>query len=204
MAGSKRWLARQRRDPYVQRAQKEGYPSRAAYKLLEIQERDRLIRPGMTVVDLGAAPGGWTQVAVECLKGRGRVLALDCLPMNVPMGVSFIQGDFTEAAVLQTLMDALAGGCVDLVISDMAPNLSGQRSVDQPRMMHLLELAHDFARRVLRPGGALLMKCFEGEGVATLRATLKQDFSSLKVRKPPASRDESREYYLLADGFHHA
>jgi len=198
-AGSRRWLERQARDRYVRRAREEGYRSRAAYKLLELDRRHRLLRPGMTVVDLGAAPGGWSQVAARRAGPRGRVVALDLLPMEPVPGVTFIQGDFREEGPLQALLEAVGGGrAVDLVLSDMAPNLSGLRAVDQPRAMHLAELALDLARQVLRPGGALLVKAFQGEGLDAYRDELRSCFRKVIHAKPEASRAASRELYLLA------
>ncbi|ABI57318.1 23S rRNA (uridine(2552)-2'-O)-methyltransferase RlmE [Alkalilimnicola ehrlichii MLHE-1] len=199
--GSRRWLDEHHSDHWVQQAQKAGYRSRAAFKLLEIQEKDRLIRPGMTVVDLGAAPGGWCQVAAELVGDRGAVFALDILPMEALPGVHVIQGDFTEEAPLQALLQALEGRPVDLVLSDMAPNLSGVRVVDQPRAMYLAELALDFAGQVLQPGGDFLTKVFHGEGLDDYRRDLQRQFSKVITRKPRASRARSRESYLLARGF---
>ena len=183
----------------MRRAREEGYRSRAAYKLLELDRRHRLLRPGMTVVDLGAAPGGWSQVAARRAGPRGRVVALDLLPMEPVPGVTFIQGDFREEGPLQALLEAVGGGrAVDLVLSDMAPNLSGLRAVDQPRAMHLAELALDLARQVLRPGGALLVKAFQGEGLDAYRDELRSCFRKVIHAKPEASRAASRELYLLA------
>ncbi|MBS0352174.1 MAG: 23S rRNA (uridine(2552)-2'-O)-methyltransferase RlmE [Proteobacteria bacterium] len=195
------WMQEHLSDYYVKQAKRQGYPSRAAYKLLEIQQKDKLITPGMTVVDLGAAPGGWSVVAVELLKGKGQVIALDCLPMTAPPGVHFIQGDFTEAVVLQELLAYLGQQTVDLVLSDMAPNISGLRSVDQPKSMYLAELAADFAKQVLVGGGKLLTKLFQGEGVDHFIAELRKHFTQVKIRKPAASRSRSREVYVLAQGF---
>ena len=197
---SRRWLERHFRDEYVKRAQEEGYRSRAAYKLLEIQERDRLLRPAMRVVDLGAAPGGWAQVAQRLAGEKGQVVALDILPMEPIPGVEFIQGDFRETAPLQQLRDLLQGKPVDLVISDMAPNVSGMAVVDQPRAMYLCELALEFAREVLKPGGGLLVKAFHGEGFDHLVRELRACFDRVVTRKPDASRARSREVYLVAVG----
>ena len=163
-SSSKAWLKEHRNDPYVQRAQREGYRSRACYKLLEIQEKDRLIKPGMTVLDLGSAPGGWSQVAVQLVGQHGRVVASDILPMDSIAGVEFVPGDFTEEAVFTQVLAALGGAPVDVVISDMAPNMSGVNAVDQPRSMYLVELALDMARQVLAPGGSFVAKVFQGEG----------------------------------------
>lgn len=188
-------------DYYVKQAKRDGYPSRAAYKLLELQEKDKLIIPGMRIVDLGAAPGGWSKVAMELLHGKGQVVALDILAMTPPTGVHFIQGDFTEASALAELMAYLNNQAVDLVLSDMAPNITGQKSVDQPKSMYLAELAADFAQQVLRPGGKFLIKLFQGEGVDVFIAGLRKQFTQVKVRKPKASRSRSPEIYVLAQGF---
>lgn len=188
-------------DYYVKQAKREGYPSRAAYKLLEIQEKDKLIAPGMRIIDLGAAPGGWSVVAMELLGGKGEVIALDCLPMTPPTGVHFIQGDFTENTALEALMAHLNNRSVDLVLSDMAPNITGLKSVDQPKSMYLAELAIDFSQQVLRPGGKFLIKLFQGEGVDAYIAGLRKLFAKVKVRKPKASRSRSPEIYVLAQGF---
>lgn len=187
-------------DTYVQRANAEGYRARAAYKLMEIDERDRLLRPGRVVVDLGAAPGSWCQVARQRVGSDGRVLALDILPMDPVPGVDFLQGDFTEDAVLAELESRLAGAAVDLVLSDMAPNLSGVATVDQARSIYLCELALDFARRHLKPGGQFLVKVFQGEGFMGFRKAMDEVFLSVQVRKPKASRDRSAEVYLLGVG----
>ncbi len=183
----------------MRRAREEGYRSRAAYKLLELDRRHGLLRRGMTVVDLGAAPGGWSQVAARRVGPQGRVVALDLLPMEPIPGVTFIQGDFREEAPLAALLGAVGGaGTVDVVLSDMAPNLSGLRAVDQPRAMYLAELALELARRVLRPGGTLLAKAFMGEGLEAYRDELRSCFRKVIHLKPGASRAASRELYLLA------
>lgn len=182
-------------------ARDHGYRSRAAYKLIDIDDRDRLLQPGMTVVDLGAAPGGWSQVAGERVGTRGRVLALDILPMDPVPGVKIIQGDFSEEAVFSGLLHSLGPRSVDLVLSDMSPNISGIRSVDQARATALAELVLDFAGRALKPGGCLLVKVFEGEGVQQLRDGLWRSFHRVRVRKPKSSRAQSREYYLLATDY---
>jgi 23S rRNA (uridine2552-2'-O)-methyltransferase len=200
-SSSKSWLKEHRDDPYVQRAQREGYRSRACYKLLELQEKDRLIRPGITVVDLGSAPGGWSQVAVEQVGHKGRVIASDILPMDNLAGVEFILGDFTEDAVFGEILAAIGDSPVDLVISDMAPNLSGMSAVDQPRAMYLVELALDMARRVLSPGGSFVAKVFQGEGFDELFRDARDSFDKVLTRKPSASRPRSREVYLVAKGF---
>lgn len=198
---SQRWLARQEKDEFVKRARRQGARSRAIYKLEEIDRRDHLLRPGMTVVDLGAAPGGWSQYVKSRVGESGRVLALDILPMEPIVGVEFIEGDFTEQPVLDLLMQRLQGKPVDLVISDMAPNMSGVPSVDQARSIGLAELALDFADKALKPGGDLLLKTFQGAGFTELHARMRRRFGKLMSRKPQASRAESREIYLLGKGF---
>ena len=197
---SGRWLQEHFSDPYVKKAQKEGYRSRAAYKLLEIQERSRIFKPGMVVVDLGAAPGGWCQVLRQFILPKGRVVAMDLLAMDPIEDVDFFQQDFTDDAALQQLDELIGESKVDWVISDMAPNMSGQKSVDIPRSMYLAELALDFALRVLPEGGGFLTKVFQGEGFDEFFAALKKEFDSVAVRKPKASRDRSREVYVLAQG----
>jgi 23S rRNA (uridine2552-2'-O)-methyltransferase len=197
----KQWMREHLQDEYVRRAQKEGYRARAIYKLQEIDERDRLIKPGMVVVDLGAAPGSWCEYVVPRVGENGRVFALDILPMNPVPGVEFIQGDFTEQAVLDQLLQALGGRQVDLVLSDMAPNISGIGVSDQARAMHLVELAMDLAEQVLRPGGSMLVKVFQGQGFPEFQKSLQRRFKSVRTRKPKASRARSREIYLLAQGF---
>lgn len=194
---SKAWMREHVTDPYVKRATAEGYRSRAAYKLQQIAARDQLLKPGMTVVDLGAAPGGWSQVAAQAVRPGGRVVALDILEMGEIPGVTFIQGDFHEEATLQALETALEGGGVDLVLSDMAPNLSGIASVDQARSMALAELALEFALNQLKPQGNLLVKTFHGAGYDELVATMRRSFIQLHTRKPDASRSRSSEVYLL-------
>jgi 23S rRNA (uridine2552-2'-O)-methyltransferase len=195
---SPRWLQEHFSDPYVKQAQQEGYRSRAVYKLLEIQQRDYLFKPGMTVVDLGAAPGGWSQLAVKLIHPKGRLIAMDLLAMDPIDKVEFIQGDFTEDAVLDDLMLRLDGGKVDWVISDMAPNTSGNISVDVPRSIYLCELALDFSKKVLKKEGGLLVKVFEGEGFDAFLVEIKRTFSKTVIRKPKASRARSREVYILA------
>ncbi|MYC59013.1 MAG: 23S rRNA (uridine(2552)-2'-O)-methyltransferase RlmE [Gammaproteobacteria bacterium] len=199
---SKRWLQEHLSDPHVKRSREQGYRSRASAKLLEIQRRDRLIRPGMTVVDLGAAPGGWSQVAREAVGAGGKVIAVDLLPMAPIAGVEFVQGDFSEGEVLDRVLERLGGAAADLVISDMAPNMSGMKEVDQPRAMDLAELALDLAQRILAPRGSLLVKVFQGAGCELFRTALKSGFAVVKTRKPDASRARSSEMYLLASGFH--
>jgi 23S rRNA (uridine2552-2'-O)-methyltransferase len=193
----KAWMHEHVTDPWVQRAKAEGWRSRAAFKLLEIDRKDRLLRPGMVVLDLGAVPGSWCQVAVQRVGGGGRVLALDLLPLEPLPGVEFLQGDFREEAVLRELEARLEGARVDLVLSDMAPNLSGIAVADQSRSVHLAELALDFARDHLRPGGSFLVKLFHGAGFDDLRRAMMADFQSVAVRKPEASRGRSSEVYLL-------
>jgi 23S rRNA (uridine2552-2'-O)-methyltransferase len=198
---SARWLAEHAADPYVKRAHEEGWRSRAAFKLEEIDRAERLLRPGMTVVDLGAAPGGWSQYAARVLGGKGRVIALDLLDMPALPGVEFIQGDFNEEAVLERLQALLAGDRADLVMSDMAPNMMGIADVDHDRSMQLVELAVDFAARALRPGGDLLLKVFQGREFQPLVARLRGQFETVKLRKPKSSRSRSAELYVLARGY---
>lgn len=197
-SSSKAWLQEHRDDPYVKRAQREGYRSRACYKLLELQERDRLLRPGMTVVDLGSAPGGWSQVAANLVGHRGQVIASDILPMDTLAGVAFIQGDFTEDGVFEQILVEIGSAGADVVLSDMAPNMSGLPEVDQPRSMYLVELALDMALRVLRPGGVFVSKVFQGEGFESLMRDARDGFGQVLTRKPSASRPRSREVYLVA------
>ena len=198
---SQRWLREHFDDPYVKKAQAEGYRSRAVYKLKEIDEREHLLRPGMVIVDLGAAPGGWTQYLSEKLAGRATLVALDVLPMDAVPGVECIEGDFREESVLQQLMAVIPPKGVDLVLSDMAPNMSGTAAVDIPRAMYLVELVFDFAHEVLKPGGSMLMKLFHGAGFDALIKEARLQFERVVVRKPNASRSRSRETYLLAKGF---
>ena len=200
-SSSKAWLKEHRDDPYVQRAQREGYRSRACYKLLELQEKDRLIKRGMTVLDLGSAPGGWSQVAADLVGDGGRTISSDILPMDSLAGVEFIQGDFTEEAVYDQLLAVIGERPVNVVLSDMAPNMSGMNAVDQPRAMYLVELALDMAVRVLTPGGAFVAKVFQGEGFDALLAASREQFERVVTRKPDASRARSREIYLVAQGF---
>ncbi|MDY6979438.1 MAG: 23S rRNA (uridine(2552)-2'-O)-methyltransferase RlmE [Pseudomonadota bacterium] len=198
---SKKWLTEHFDDPYVKKAQQEGWRSRAIYKLIEIDERDRLLKPGMTVVDLGAAPGGWSEYAARQVGSKGRVIALDLLPMDAIAGVEFIEGDFHEEAVYERLLGVLDGRPVDLVMSDMAPNMSGMKAVDQPRAMYLAELSLELAQKVLKPGGDMLIKAFTGEGLDEFKREIRQHFAKLIVRKPKASRARSPEIYLLARGY---
>lgn len=203
---SKGWLKEHFDDEYVRRSQQDGYRSRAIYKLIEIDEKDRLIKPGMTIVDLGAAPGGWSEYCVKKLGKKGNVIALDILPMEPIDGVAIIEGDFREDSVFDELLSVMSetgekNGKADLVISDMAPNISGMGSVDMPRAYYLCELALDLARQVLKPGGGLLVKLFQGEGFEAYNKELKSSFSKVVMRKPKASRPRSREMYALATGF---
>lgn len=194
---SKAWMQEHVNDEFVKRANKEGYRARAAYKLMEIDDKDKLIKPGMTIVDLGATPGSWSQVAVERLKGNGRVFALDLLEMHPLPGVQFLQGDFTDDAVLKQFEEMLGDQQVDLVISDMAPNISGINSTDQARMAYLVELALDFSRQWLKPNGNFLAKVFIGEGFDDIVRAMREQFQTVVTRKPKASRDRSSEVYLL-------
>lgn len=194
---SKAWMQEHVNDEFVKRANKEGYRARAAYKLMEIDDRDKLIKPGMTIVDLGATPGSWSQVAMERLKGNGRVFALDLLEMQPLPGVTFLQGDFTEEAVLGQLEEMLGGKPIDLVISDMAPNMSGISTIDQAKVAYLAELALDFSLRQLKPGGNFLVKVFIGEGFDDIVRAMRAGFQTVATRKPKASRDRSSEVYLL-------
>ncbi|HBJ88328.1 MAG TPA: 23S rRNA (uridine(2552)-2'-O)-methyltransferase RlmE, partial [Gammaproteobacteria bacterium] len=190
---SKQWLKEHFDDDYVRRSQEQGYRSRASFKLLEMQEKDQLIRPGMTVVDLGAAPGGWSQVASELVGDGGRVVATDILPMDGIAGVDFIQGDFTEELVLQQVLDTVGESGIDLVISDMAPNISGMKDIDQPRSVYLAELALDLARSILDPGAYFVVKVFQGAGFPEFQRDMQTSFASVKTRKPKASRARSSE-----------
>ncbi len=197
---SRRWLKEHEGDEFVRRARLEGWRSRAVYKLDEMQRQAPLIKPGMVIVDLGAAPGAWSQYATSILDGRGHIVAVDLLPMDPLPDVTFIQGDFREDEVLAALNEQTEGG-VDLVMSDMAPNLSGTAAVDQPRAMYLAELALEFARDRLKPGGAFVTKLFQGEGADAFIATTRRCFETVKVRKPKASRPRSREVYLVARNY---
>jgi 23S rRNA (uridine2552-2'-O)-methyltransferase len=198
---SRRWLAEHERDVFVKRARESGFRSRATFKLEEIQRTDRILRPGMVVIDLGAAPGGWSQYAAKVLAGRGRILALDILPMDPIPGVEFVQGDFASDEVFAEFLTRLGTDRSQLVMSDMAPNMTGIAEVDHARSMHLVELALDFAKRSLAPGGDFLTKVFQGREFEPLMRTLRATFGSVKVRKPPASRARSAELYLLARNF---
>ena len=198
---SHQWMQRHVNDEYVKRSQVDGYRSRASYKLLEIQERDSIIKPGQVIVDLGSAPGGWSQVAVKLVGHKGRVLATDLLEMDPVQGVDFVQGDFTEQPVVDELIRLLDGRRPDLVISDIAPNISGMSAVDQPRSMYLCELALDFARQQLKSGGSLVVKVFHGAGFDDFIRDARTSFDRVVTRKPRASRPKSREVYMVATGF---
>lgn len=204
MARSKssgRWLQEHFNDAYVKESQKDGYRSRASYKLVELHKKDKLFRSGMTVVDLGSAPGGWSQVAVELVGDNGHVLASDILPMDPIAGVEFIQGDFTEESVLNALLESMGDHKADLVISDMAPNMSGISDIDQPQSMYLVELALEMVTLVGKPGSDFVAKVFQGEGFDAYVAECKKKFSKVLIRKPDSSRARSREVYVVAKGF---
>jgi len=198
---SSRWLQEHVNDPYVRQAKKDGYRSRSSYKLIELNQKDRLIRPGMLVMDLGSAPGGWSQVAAALVGDKGRVLATDILPMDPLVNVDFIQGDFREEAVLNQILEQLHGQKPDLVMSDMLPNISGISSADQAGAIYLLELALDMVRRVLKPGGSFVAKLFQGVGSDAYLKELRAAFEKVSIRKPAASRSRSREVYVVAKGF---
>jgi 23S rRNA (uridine2552-2'-O)-methyltransferase len=195
------WMDEHFNDHYVMKAKEEGYRSRACYKLMEIDDKDKLIKPGMTVVDLGSAPGGWSQVAAKRVGDHGLVVASDILPMDGIAGVTFLKGDFTEEAVFDELMRIIGNRPVDLVISDMAPNMSGLSAIDQPSAMYLVELALDMARQVLKPGGNYAAKVFQGEGFDEYLKDMRSSFQKVVTRKPESSRARSREVYLVAKGF---
>lgn len=192
---------RQERDPYVQKARRAGWRSRAVYKLEQIVEKEKLLKPGMVCIDLGAAPGSWSQYLVHRLDGNVRVIAVDILPVDALPGVEFIQGDFTEDEVMQALLERLGDSRADLVISDMAPNISGQKAVDQPRSMYLAELALDLARQTLKAGGNFVCKLFQGQGADEFIASARQSFKKVKLIKPGASRPHSSEVYLVAGNY---
>ncbi len=198
---SKAWLKEHRDDYYVQRAQADGYRSRACYKLLELNEKDRFIRPGMTIVDLGSAPGGWSQVAAQRVGQKGRVIASDILPMDAIAGVDFIQGDFTEQSVFDEIQGVIGADHPSVVLSDMAPNMSGLVDVDQPKAMYLVELAFDLAVKILPKGGVFVAKVFHGEGFDNWLKLVRTNFQSVNSRKPAASRPRSKEVYVVAKGF---
>jgi 23S rRNA (uridine2552-2'-O)-methyltransferase len=195
------WLQEHVNDPYVKQAQRDGYRSRSSYKLIQLNERDRLIRPGMLIVDLGSAPGGWSQVATRLAGEQARVVATDILPMDALKNVDFIQGDFTEEAVLNQVLERLGGRKPDLVICDIAPNISGVDSADQASSMYLVELALDFARQALEPKGDFVVKVFQGAGADAYIKDVRTSFEKVFIRKPAASRPRSREVYLVAKGF---
>lgn len=198
---SQNWLQRQQKDPYVKQAQQSHYRSRAVYKLIEIDEKDHLFKQGQTIIDLGAAPGSWSQYVSEKIGKKGRLIAIDILPMEPVANTLFLQGDFTEQSVYEQCLQAMGSSRADLVISDMAPNLSGIRAADQARSLYLAELSFDLAKSVLKKGGDMLVKVFEGEGTETYRHDLNEHFERIIVRKPKASRDDSREFYVLARTF---
>ena len=198
---SHRWLQEHVNDPYVKQAQKDGYRSRSSYKLIELNERDKLIRPGMLILDLGSAPGGWSQVAGKIVGEKGRVIATDILPMDPVHNVDFIQGDFTEEAVFNRILEALEGRKPDLIISDIAPNITGIESADQASSIYLVELALDMVRRVLKPKGNFVVKVFQGTGSDAYLKDVRTSFEKVTVRKPKASRPRSREVYVVAKGF---
>jgi len=197
---SSQWLRRHVTDPFVKQAQKDGYRSRSAYKLTELDQRDKLFRPGMQVMDLGSAPGGWSQVAGRLVGAKGRVLATDILPMDPLPNVDFIQGDFTDEAIVQQIHDWLQGTKFDLIVSDIAPNITGIDSADQASSMYFLELALDTVRKTLKPGAAFVAKMFQGEGSDAYLKELRRSFDKVSIRKPAASRPESREVYIVAKG----
>ena len=198
---SSRWLNEHVNDPYVKRAQKDGLRSRASYKLMELNEKDKLIRPGMLIMDLGSAPGGWSQVAGKLVGESGRVIASDILPMDPLDNVDFIQGDFTDDGVFQQILEKLGERQADLIISDIAPNISGVAAADQAASMYLVELVLDMVRQVLRPGGNFVAKVFQGEGSDEYLKDVRSSFDKVVIRKPEASRPRSREVYLVAKGF---
>ena len=195
------WRDRQERDPYVQMARRDGWRSRAVYKLEQIDEKERFLRPDMVCVDVGSAPGGWSQFVTRKLKGRARIVAVDILPMDSLPDVEFIEGDFQDEAVFEQMLQAIGDDGVDLVMSDIAPNITGTRVVDQPRSMYLVELALDLARRVLKPGGNFVCKIFQGSGIDEFVIDARKSFKRVKVMKPKASRAGSREVYLVARNF---
>lgn len=198
---SRRWLDEHVNDPYVKQAQKDGLRSRASYKLIELDEKDRLIRPGMLIMDLGSAPGGWSQIAGRMVGDQGRVIATDILPMDSLENVDFIQGDFTDDKVFQQLLDMLDGRQPDLVISDIAPNISGVAVADQAAAMYLVELTLDMVRQVLKPGGNYVVKVFQGDGSDQFLKDMRTSFDKVMIRKPDASRSRSREVYMVGKGF---
>jgi 23S rRNA (uridine2552-2'-O)-methyltransferase len=197
---SKRWLQEHHQDEYVLRARAEGYRSRAVFKLAEIQQKDKVLKAGQFVLDLGAAPGGWSEYASNIVSAEGKIIAVDLLPLQPIAGVEFVQGDFTEQETLERLLELTGGRLFDLVLSDMAPNLSGMGSVDQPKSVYLAELALDLAKNYLNPTGSFVVKLFQGEGCDELIASLRRTFSTVKLRKPDASRARSSEIYAICDG----
>lgn len=198
---SAKWLQEHVNDPYVKQAQVDGYRSRASYKLIEINKKDKLIKPGMLAIDLGSAPGGWSQIMAPWVGSKGKVIASDILPMDTLNDVDFIQGDFTEDEVFEQIMSAIDGRPVDVVVSDMAPNLSGVNAADQYSSMYLVELALDMARKVLKPGGSFCAKVFQGVGYEEYLKDVRESFDKVLIRKPAASRPRSREIYLVGKGF---
>jgi 23S rRNA (uridine2552-2'-O)-methyltransferase len=200
-ASSSRWLKEHFDDKYVQKAQKQGLRSRAVFKLEEVQQRDKILKPGQTVVDLGAAPGGWSQLVVDIQGGKGQVIACDILPMDPIAGVDFLEGDFLDEAVLNALLNRIGGANVDVVLSDMAPNMSGNQTVDQARSMYLVELALDMCKQVLKPNGSFVVKVFQGQGFEPFLRDVRAAFKTVKVRKPDSSRARSREVFLVATGY---
>lgn len=198
---SKRWLKEHFSDPFVQAAQKQNWRSRAVFKLMELQERDKIIKPGMNIVDLGAAPGGWCQYAKSIMGDSGKIIAIDLLPFDPIVGVDFIQGDFADNEVYEELLNKVAGNKIDLVMSDLAPNMSGLSAVDQPKSMYLVELALEFAEKVLDPKGTFVVKIFQGEGFDEFVRNVRAKFKKVVIRKPKASRPRSREVYLLASEY---
>jgi len=195
------WRDRQERDPYVQQARRDGWRSRAVYKLEQIAGKEKFLKPGMVVIDLGSSPGSWSQYVTETLKGRVRIVAVDLLPMDSLPSVEFVEGDFTEDAIFEQLCEAVGDERADLVMSDMAPNISGNKSVDQPRSMYLVELALDMARKTLKPGGDFVCKLFQGEGFDAFVKDARRSFERVRVIKPKASRAGSREVYLVARNY---
>ncbi|USD64780.1 23S rRNA (uridine(2552)-2'-O)-methyltransferase RlmE [Vibrio sp. SCSIO 43136] len=200
-ASSSRWLKEHFDDKYANEARKKGYRSRAIFKIEEIQEKDKLLKPGQTVVDLGAAPGGWSQFAAKVVGDQGKIIACDILPMDPIAGVAFLQGDFREESVLDALLERIQPDMVDVVMSDMAPNIAGNNSVDQPRAMYLVELALDMCRQVLAPNGSFVVKVFQGEGFDQYVKECREMFKVVKIRKPDSSRARSREVFVVATGY---
>jgi 23S rRNA (uridine2552-2'-O)-methyltransferase len=202
MPNKKQWVKAHQKDHFVKKAKREGLGSRAAYKLIEIQKKYHLIKPGMTVLELGAAPGSWTQIVQRHIGKAGKIIAIDRLPLTQSVNAIFIQGDITDVKIIEQLSHQLQHRCVDVVLSDMAPNLSGQKAIDQPRMLHLLDTAFDIVQKFLVQGGSFLFKLFQGAGSDTFITDLRSYFGSIKRYKPSASRAKSREFYVLARAFH--